>query len=612
MPSRLTTVVAALLIGPACLSSGNALAFWKPDDKKLIHFGYPAEVGYVRQNVNAMKALPFDGTIVVINELRALFDYERRHTPDDLRASMDDLTAIDWGRLTENFLVLNVETKSRIDWFDDAQWEIVEHNLRLAIEAVNAGGLRGIIFDPEQYNYRLWVYDKAKHRDTISYERYIAQMRRRGAQWMRVVQSVKPDIAILNLYLMTAFNSYYGVRETPGGDTPERLEQSGYGLYLGFINGMLSVAGPDVTLIDGNEPAYYYGGRAAYDKAYVQIKQERIYLIDPEHRHTFRRQVEAGSSIYIQGTMGMRNYSIQALGAFLSPEDRLKLLEHRAYQALRTTDRYVWCYSDSKHINWWKNQVPAGAAEALASAKRKIATGAPLGFSEAPFVEAKRKQQQIMTEGRASIVPRRLVVTHVGADGPPKIDGRLNDAVWRRVKPTERFRVPNIFIKSKIQAPTTAQVAWDQENLYVAFTCIEPKVEQMSKRKTGHDSSVWYDDCVEVFISAGDDLFPYRHFEINSLDTHFDATWVQRKKMDATWNAKWTSRSAVLKDRWLCEIAIPWTVIGTRPASGETRRANVTRHRIPHEEETTTWTPMYKTFSDAEYFGTWIFKGAAP
>ena len=151
-------------------------------------------------------------------------------------------------------------------------------------------------------------------------------------------------------------------------------------------------------------------------------------------------------------------------------------------------------------------------------------------------------------------------------------------------------------------------MAWDEENLYIAFTCIEPNVQAMSKRKTGFDTVVWHDDCVEVFISAGATLYPYRQFEANAIDTRFDSTWPAFRKMDGSWNARWESRAAIHADRWFCEIAIPWNEIGTPPAPGESRRANVTRHRIPHEEETTTWTPMYKTFADAEYMGTWVFE----
>ncbi len=589
-----------------------AFPFWQPAEKKLIHAGYPAEVAYIRQHIDAMKELPFDGTIFAIHELRPLFNYERKIAKEEVQSYFDDVAATDWGRVSENFLLMQVEQMAEIDWYDDEQWEIVEHNLRLSIDAVVAADARGIIFDPEQYNYRLWKYEKAKHIDAKTYEEYFNQLRKRGAQWMNVAQSVKPDIRILHYYMMTAFSSYYGVKASAGSDPVDLLAKGSYGLYLGFINGMLDAAGSDVVFIDGNEPAYYYGTRAAYDEAFLQIKQERLYLIAPENRERFRRQVQVGSSLYIQGTFGMRNYSIQALGAFLDPEGQLKLLEHRAYQALRTADEYVWCYSDSKFVNWFANAVPAGAANALASARSKIATGEPLGFSEEPFEEVKRQQQEIMINGRASIVPLRAEIKRVGASGPPVIDGNLDDAIWRSVKHLGPFQVPNIYKKDTLQAPTTAQVAWDDENLYAAFTCREPDVEKMSRRKKENDSGVWNDDCVEVFISAAEETIPYRHFMANSLDTHFDASWIARKKMDASWGGEWMTRSVLGEEGWTIEFAIPWALIGSRPNPGDERRANVTRHRIPHEEETTTWTPMYKTFSDTEFLGTWVFQDSGP
>ena len=129
-----------------------------------------------------MNALPFDGTILIIHALDSLFNYERKITREEVQPHFNDLAAAEWGRLTDNFLKLNVEQHSKSDSFDDDQWQTVEHNIAPAIEAVVAGGAKGIVFDPEKYNHRLWMYDKAVHRDVKYFEAYFAQMRRRGAQ----------------------------------------------------------------------------------------------------------------------------------------------------------------------------------------------------------------------------------------------------------------------------------------------------------------------------------------------------------------------------------------------------------------------------------------------
>jgi hypothetical protein len=77
---------------------------------------------------------------------------------------------------------------------------------------------------------------------------------------------------------------------------------------------------------------------------------------------------------------------------FLSPENRLRLLEHNLYHSLRTADRYAWIYSES--ADWWKNKVPSGAEAAMRSAKAKIQQGKPLGFNLDPSIEKALKECQ--------------------------------------------------------------------------------------------------------------------------------------------------------------------------------------------------------------------------
>ncbi len=595
----IVALLAVLLVSPVLAEQ------WPQMKKKVIHAGYPADVKYVRQNIHKMQRLPFDGTIVDIWQLRPMFNHERKWYKRDLQSAFDDLAAIQWGKLTDNFLLLNASSK--MDWFDDGHWENILHNIKLATEAMVVGKCKGLIFDPEQYGFLVWKYSAAAHHQTKTFQEYYQQARKRGVQWIQAVQSVKPDIRILNYYQLTAFTSYLRNPEQMAASTEENLTKSSYSMYLGFLNGMLDVAGPEVIFIDGNESAYYYASRANYDQAYVDIKQELLYLIAPENREKYKRQVQAGASTYVQGSLGMRNFSIQALGSFFPPAQRLKLFEFRTYHALRTTDEYVWCYADSVNINWWQGQVPAGAAQAIASAKMKIANRQPLGFSEEPFVEAKKKQANYAQDIIKSIVPRTAVIHKLGgAKEVPVIDGKLDDPIWRKVKPLEEFTVTKIFIKDKLDAPTRAQVTWDDEHLYIAYTCYEPKIQELHSSGK-RDNGVYRGDSVEAFISLGENPWPYRQFIINPNNIQFDSVWREGKKMDKSWDAKWQSGAFVGKDRWTAELAIPWQAIGKKPELGETRRANLTRNRNPKPAESTTWTPMWKRFSDAEFFGTWTF-----
>jgi len=59
-------------------------------------------------------------------------------------------------------------------------------------------------------------------------------------------------------------------------DTAKRvaaLKGESYGLYPAFVIGMLSAAGPDTVITDGNENSYYYSQPLEYFRAYTALSR---------------------------------------------------------------------------------------------------------------------------------------------------------------------------------------------------------------------------------------------------------------------------------------------------------------------------------------------------
>jgi len=73
-----------------------------------------------------------------------------------------------------------------------------------------------------------------------------------------------------------------------------------------------------------------------------------------------------------------------------SQEERLRLVEHNVYHALRTTDEYVWFYSE--HMNWWKtpSNIPAGLEDTIRRARAAHGSGQMPAY-DMRFVEAARQ-----------------------------------------------------------------------------------------------------------------------------------------------------------------------------------------------------------------------------
>ena len=585
-------------------------AEWSPPKKKFVHAGWTPSAKFARENIRAMEQMPFDGIVIELDPaFKRAFEHREKWDEPAMQPFIDDLLNTEWEKFTDNFMLLNVS--SDMDWFNDDHWKTILHNIRLHAKAVKRAGFKGIVFDPEQYGTPLWSYSKALHRDTRSYAEYSEEARRRGARWMEALQAVKPDMIILSYYQFTAFQGFLDPGEGTGAGLEERLGKSHYALYLPFLNGMLDAAGPGIVFIDGNESAYYYVKQADFERAYVDIRQRYLLLVAEENRAKYLDQVQVGSSVYLDGVFGVREVRAKAVGSFLTPQYRRSLCEHNVYHALHTADEYVWCYNDTWVIDWWSGKLPYGALEAVLAARHKYANRLPLGFSSEPFVAAREMQKDYQEVTRKNIFPRTATIHRVTADlSAPTIDGRLDDPIWQQVRPLADFSPRGIDMKIELEARTTAQVTWDEENLYVALACYEPNIAGMSlKAGEDHDEEIWRAESVEIFIAPDDreDGYPFRHFMVNPKNVHWDAIWTGIRDTELAWNADWHSRVNVGEDRWTTEVALPWAVIGGTPALGEKRRGNLSRNRSAAPRETSSWSQMWKLFAEVQYFGTWVF-----
>ena len=100
-----------------------------------------------------------------------------------------------------------------------------------------------------------------------------------------------------------------------------------------------------------------------------------------------------------------------------------------------------------------------------------------------------------------AFVQNRPTITCVKAAAPPQCDGKLDDAVWNRSADVPRFT--DWKLVRKPLAATEARLAYDSNNLYVAFRCQEPNMALLRANAKGPEG-VWRDDCVEVMVGRAD------------------------------------------------------------------------------------------------------------
>ena len=104
------------------------------------------------------------------------------------------------------------------------------------------------------------------------------------------------------------------------------------------------------------------------------------------------------------------------------------------------------------------------------------------------------------------------------ADGPIRIDGKLNEPSWQAAPQSTPF--VDIVTGKPAWFDTRVSLLWDDECLYFGFRAEEPAVRGYL---TERDSKIYEDNDMEVFI-AGENA--YYEFEINALNTIYEVFWI--------------------------------------------------------------------------------------
>ncbi|NMC37978.1 MAG: hypothetical protein GYA41_06620 [Bacteroidales bacterium] len=374
-----------------------AQIIYKPPQKKLIFFGW--HMPYIQQfieNIKMYETPPFDGISLRISKEAGggnIFMVKNWKEVND-KAKEKELARAEAVKaseiLTDNFIVLY--GASQMDWFSDEDWKLAEGQILYNLKLARTAGCKGIVWDPEPYKpgKNPWRYNEQDKTSQYSFEQYYSQVRKRGAQFISVLQDEFPGIVIFSLRELSDWQngSPFSTPLLPVMDrekTIDKMKNAWWGLHIAFYVGMIEAIKPGTLFIDGNEEAYYYTSPGEFYEVRNTLMIDAKALIPPElwEKHScYNRIGHAIAAEYITGNwLGMSPfpYRLTGQGIMMSPEEKAQWLEHNTYYALKTADEYAWLYTEG--MNWWTGEkVPEGFQEALLSAKIKVNSGHTLGY----------------------------------------------------------------------------------------------------------------------------------------------------------------------------------------------------------------------------------------
>lgn len=199
---------------------------------------------------------------------------------------------------------------------------------------------------------------------------------------------------------------------------------------------------------------------------------------------------------------------------------------------------------------------------------------------------------------------------------PPVLDGTLDDTCWKTAAEASKFSIPmeaardiaiaQAFVVSDIateaKEKTKVMLCYDDNFIYLAFQCYESKMDKILMTHTIHDSEVWNDDDIEVFID------PHCNGKYFQFITNATGTKAESYKLNTGWNGNWEVKTGKGKDFWTAEMAIPFKSLGLQAAltPGTVWKINLVRTEYPHQEKSS-WSVVQNNFHEPLSFGNLYF-----
>jgi hypothetical protein len=174
----------------------------------------------------------------------------------------------------------------------------------------------------------------------------------------------------------------------------------------------------------------------------------------------------------------------------------------------------------------------------------------------------------------------------------PKIDGRLDDAIWQQSSVSSDFLQLDPIEGEVASEKTTVQIAYDEEGLYVGIRCYDRDPQAIVSRLTRRDGETEA-DWVSLSLDPHLDRQTGCFFTAYASGSVIDGTYADDRNKDETWNAVWKVETSIDAEGWSAEFYIPYYVMRFSPQDEYTWGLNVERH-ISRKQERTHWNLMQK------------------
>lgn len=194
----------------------------------------------------------------------------------------------------------------------------------------------------------------------------------------------------------------------------------------------------------------------------------------------------------------------------------------------------------------------------------------------------------LCAQDSTAVIPKKTYTTRaLGSEGPPEINGVLDDPAWNLVEWADDY----VEFQPDENTPPTFQtkfkIVYDAKNLYVAFKCYDDEPDKIERRLSRRDG--FAGDWVEINIDSYFDKRTSFSFTVTAAGVKGDE-FVSNNgfNWDINWNPIWYTKTKIDEEGWTAEIRIPLSQLKFSKSDNQVWGIQSTR-RIFREEERSLW-----------------------
>lgn len=201
-----------------------------------------------------------------------------------------------------------------------------------------------------------------------------------------------------------------------------------------------------------------------------------------------------------------------------------------------------------------------------------------------------------------SALPQNIKVAHaVRVERGPRLDGTLDDPLWRRANPIHDFLQQEPFEGRQPTEKTIVMILYTQSEIYFGIECDDsvPKeivATELRRDVPQSDNPPIFDDYFEILIDPTNDRRNGYVFQINPLGTQLDgAITEENQTVDTGWDGVWSSEARITPSGWTATVGIPFTTLNFSHSRSVIWGVNFLRF-IRRKNEMALWTAWQRAF----------------